>query len=42
MSKAVVLLGNTTEHGGKIITAIDEYTHNDIPIIAKNKITRRR
>ncbi|WP_256125379.1 hypothetical protein [Photorhabdus luminescens] len=40
MSKAVVLLGNTTEHGGKVITAIDEYTHNGVPIIAKNKINR--
>ncbi|WP_281422392.1 hypothetical protein [Photorhabdus caribbeanensis] len=42
MSKAVILLGDTTDHGGKVITAIDEYIHNDIPIIVKNKISRRR
>ncbi|NHB98019.1 PAAR domain-containing protein, partial [Photorhabdus stackebrandtii] len=28
MSKAVILLGDTTDHGGKVITAIDQYTHN--------------
>ncbi|WP_327082911.1 hypothetical protein [Photorhabdus laumondii] len=39
MLKAVILLGDTTDHGGKVITAIDEYTHNGIPIIAKNNIS---
>ncbi len=35
MSKAVILLGDTTDHGGKVITAIAQYTHNGVPIIAK-------
>ncbi|WP_036773070.1 hypothetical protein [Photorhabdus australis] len=28
MSKAVILLGDTTDHGGKVITAIDDYTRH--------------
>ncbi|TDB48184.1 PAAR domain-containing protein [Photorhabdus khanii] len=36
MSKAVILLGDTTDHGGKVITAIDQYTHNGIPIAGKD------
>ncbi|SCZ73890.1 MULTISPECIES: PAAR domain-containing protein [Photorhabdus] len=40
MSKAVILLGDTTDRGGKVITAIVEYTHNGVHIIAKNKINR--
>ncbi len=35
MSKAVILLGDTTDHGGKVITAIDEYTHNGVPNYCK-------
>ncbi|EYU15063.1 hypothetical protein [Photorhabdus aegyptia] len=42
MSKAVILLGDMTDHGSKVITVIDEYTHNGVPIMAKNKINRRR
>ncbi|WP_275669923.1 hypothetical protein [Photorhabdus luminescens] len=42
MSKAVILLGDTTDCDGKVITAIDEYTHNGVPIIAKNNINRGR
>ncbi|WP_280520263.1 hypothetical protein [Photorhabdus noenieputensis] len=42
MSKAVILLGDMTDHGGKVITVIDEYAHNGVPIIAKNKLNRRR
>ncbi|MGS0627684.1 PAAR domain-containing protein, partial [Photorhabdus asymbiotica] len=38
MSKAVILLGDTTDHGGKVITAVDEYTHNGIPIAGKGDL----
>ncbi|KGM27093.1 PAAR domain-containing protein [Photorhabdus akhurstii] len=38
MSKAVILLGDMTDHGGKVITAIDEYTHNGIPIAGKEDL----
>ncbi|NDK98411.1 PAAR domain-containing protein [Photorhabdus bodei] len=38
MSKAVILLGDTTDHGGKVITAIDEYTHNGVPIAGKEDL----
>ncbi|MDB6370374.1 MULTISPECIES: PAAR domain-containing protein [Photorhabdus] len=42
MSKAVILLGDMTDHGSKVITVIDECTHNGVPIMAKNKLNRRR
>ncbi|WP_280520262.1 hypothetical protein [Photorhabdus noenieputensis] len=42
MSKAVILLGDMTDHGSKVITVIDEYIHNSVPIVAENKINRRR
>ncbi|WP_323836907.1 hypothetical protein [Photorhabdus africana] len=42
MSKTVILLGDMTDHGGKVITAIDEYIHNSVHIIAKNNLNRRR
>ncbi|CAQ82593.1 conserved hypothetical protein [Photorhabdus asymbiotica] len=35
MSKAVILLGDTTDHSGKVITAIDQYTYNGISIAGK-------
>ncbi|KGM27096.1 MULTISPECIES: PAAR domain-containing protein [Photorhabdus] len=38
MSKAVILLGDTTDHGGKVITAIAQYTHNGIPIAGKEDL----
>ncbi len=38
MLKAVILLGDTTDHGGKVITAIDKYTHNGIPIAGKEDL----
>ncbi|WP_350307662.1 PAAR domain-containing protein [Photorhabdus viridis] len=38
MSKAVILLGDTTDHGGKVITAIDDYTYNGIPIAGKEDL----
>ncbi len=38
MSKAVILLGDTTDHGGKVITAIDDCTHNGIPIAGKEDL----
>ncbi|PQQ23865.1 PAAR domain-containing protein [Photorhabdus luminescens] len=38
MSKAVILLGDMTDHGGKIITAIDKYTHNGVPIAGKEDL----
>ncbi|RAX02665.1 MULTISPECIES: PAAR domain-containing protein [unclassified Photorhabdus] len=38
MSKAVILLGDTTDHGGKVITAIDEYTHNGVPIAGQEDL----
>ncbi|MDB6372645.1 PAAR domain-containing protein [Photorhabdus bodei] len=38
MLKSVILLGDMTDHGGKVITAIDEYTHNGIPIAGKEDL----
>ncbi|WP_268801282.1 PAAR domain-containing protein [Photorhabdus laumondii] len=32
------MLGDTTDHGGKVITAIDEYTYNGIPIAGKEDL----
>ncbi|WP_350307891.1 PAAR domain-containing protein, partial [Photorhabdus viridis] len=34
----VILLGDTTDHGGKVITAIDDYTYNGIPIAGKEDL----
>ncbi|WP_323836901.1 PAAR domain-containing protein [Photorhabdus africana] len=38
MLKAVILLGDMTDHGGKVITAIDEYTHNGVPVAGKEDL----
>ncbi|WP_387490227.1 PAAR domain-containing protein [Photorhabdus sp. RM96S] len=38
MLKSVILLGDMTDHGGKVITAIDEYTHNGVPIAGKEDL----
>ncbi|WP_445497157.1 PAAR domain-containing protein [Photorhabdus sp. SF281] len=38
MSKSVILLGDTTDHGGKVITAIDDYTYNGTPIAGKEDL----
>ncbi|WP_350307029.1 PAAR domain-containing protein [Photorhabdus viridis] len=38
MVKAVILLGDTTDHGGKVITAIDDYTHKGIPVAGKEDL----
>ncbi|WP_242688601.1 PAAR domain-containing protein [Photorhabdus tasmaniensis] len=35
MSKTVILLGDMTDHGGKVITAIEQYTYNSISIAGK-------
>ncbi|WP_239002525.1 PAAR domain-containing protein [Photorhabdus khanii] len=35
MLKAVILLGDMTDHGGKVITAIEQYTYNGISIAGK-------
>ncbi len=35
MSKAVILLGDMTDRGSKVITVIDEYTQNGVPIYGK-------
>ncbi|WP_387493048.1 MULTISPECIES: PAAR domain-containing protein [Photorhabdus] len=32
--KAVIRLNDLTDHGGKVITAIDNYVYQDVPIAA--------
>ncbi len=36
--KAVIRLNDTTDHGGKVITAIDNYVYQGIPIAAKGDL----
>ncbi|PHM72388.1 PAAR domain-containing protein [Xenorhabdus sp. KJ12.1] len=36
--KAVIRLNDTTDHGGKVITAIDGYVYLGVPIAAKGDL----
>ncbi|MCG3462202.1 PAAR domain-containing protein [Xenorhabdus bovienii] len=36
--KAVIRLNDTTDHGGKVITAIDSYVYQGVPIAGKGDL----
>ncbi|MBD1225958.1 PAAR domain-containing protein [Xenorhabdus griffiniae] len=36
--KAVIRLNDATDHGGKVITAIDNYVYQGVPITAKGDL----
>ncbi|ETS33493.1 MULTISPECIES: hypothetical protein [Photorhabdus] len=40
MSKAVILLGDTTDHGGKMVTAIVQYLYQGIPAAGKGDLAK--
>ncbi|PHM75320.1 PAAR domain-containing protein [Xenorhabdus cabanillasii] len=37
-NKAVIRLNDTTDHGGKVITAIDGYVYQGIPVAGKGDL----
>ncbi|MBD2781610.1 PAAR domain-containing protein [Xenorhabdus szentirmaii] len=37
-NKAVIRLNNTTDHGGQVITAIEKYVYQDVPIAGKGDL----
>ncbi|MCP9269518.1 PAAR domain-containing protein [Xenorhabdus sp. XENO-1] len=38
VGKAVIRLNDTTDHGGKVITAIDSYVYQGVPIAGKGDL----
>ncbi|PHM37473.1 PAAR domain-containing protein [Xenorhabdus innexi] len=37
-NKAIIRLNDTTDHGGKVITAIDSYVYQGVPVAAKGDL----
>ncbi|CDG98178.1 conserved hypothetical protein [Xenorhabdus bovienii str. puntauvense] len=37
-NKAVILLNDTTDHGGKVITAVSGYTYKGIPVAGESDL----
>ncbi|MDC9622764.1 MULTISPECIES: PAAR domain-containing protein [Xenorhabdus] len=37
-NKAVILLNDTTDHGGKVITAVGGYTYKGIPVAGETDL----
>ncbi|MEK9495080.1 PAAR domain-containing protein [Photorhabdus sp. P32] len=36
--RVVICLNDTTDHGGKVITAIDNYVYQGVPVAAKGDL----